>query len=219
MKNQFETRGDTTVIYLDKIDGTKFEAYIDNADLSKAQQIKGKWHAHYTTSGNVYVKTTVGGIRTKDGRIFLHRFLLDAPDDMVVDHIDQNPLNNRRSNLRVVTQQINSANRNYPNKNNSSGKKNVRWHKQANKWQAYLRENNKFISLGLYEDINDAVAAVQNYKQEGNKMKFQLDEKVKVGNKVGKVYNANFRFKQYQVSFEDGTREWFEENQLENCGE
>jgi hypothetical protein len=35
-------------------------------------------------------------------RVYLHRFLTNAPDGMSVDHIDGDPLNNCRSNLRVV---------------------------------------------------------------------------------------------------------------------
>ena len=40
----------------------------------------------------------------------LHRFLLDAPSDMEVDHIDRDGLNNRRVNLRLVTRAENAQN-------------------------------------------------------------------------------------------------------------
>lgn len=45
---------------------------------------------------------------TKHGA--LHRYLLKPPKDMFVDHINRDPLDNRRSNLRIVTPQENTFN-------------------------------------------------------------------------------------------------------------
>jgi hypothetical protein len=42
---------------------------------------------------------------------FLHRELTDAPAGMVVDHIDRNPRNNTRQNLRIVTKSEDLKNR------------------------------------------------------------------------------------------------------------
>lgn len=41
----------------------------------------------------------------------IHRYLLDAPPDMVVDHINHDPTDNRKSNLRICTTQHNTWNR------------------------------------------------------------------------------------------------------------
>lgn len=41
----------------------------------------------------------------------IHRLIMGEPADMVVDHIDGNTLNNRKSNLRVCTQRQNTTNR------------------------------------------------------------------------------------------------------------
>jgi hypothetical protein len=46
----------------------------------------------------------------KQGNTMMHRFLLDAPSDKVVDHIDGNGLNNRTENIRLATLSENSRN-------------------------------------------------------------------------------------------------------------
>ena len=68
---------------------------------------KYKW----TLSGK-YIRSTT--------RIYIHRLLTNCPKGLDVDHIDRNPLNNKRENLRVVTRAENNKNKasynRYPNK-------------------------------------------------------------------------------------------------------
>ncbi len=80
------------------------------------------------------------------------------PKDKQIDHIDHNGLNNRLSNLRIVTHQENGKNVKM-HKDNTSGVMGVYWHKQVNKWMAYIRINGKLIYLGLFVDKGEAIAA------------------------------------------------------------
>ena len=93
----------------------------------------------------------------KDGlhNKYLHRIIMNCPDDMFVDHIDHDRLNNMRSNLRIVTNQQNNMNVSKP-KDNKSGILGVHWSKTSEKWVAQIRFNKKYINLGYFDNLDEA---------------------------------------------------------------
>lgn len=116
-------------------------------DLEDVKKVKGyKWAYSY------------GYARNAKKRVLLHRLIINCPDDMVVDHINRNPLDNRKENLRICTQQQNSMNRSVQS-NNTSGVVGVTWDKSRNKWMAQIKINQKHKTLGHYENIEDAIEA------------------------------------------------------------
>lgn len=86
-------------------------AIVDDEDYEQAAQFKWsatlnsrpgrkpKWYAHR--------KAYINGVRTT---VYLHRFLTSCPDGFVVDHINGDSLDYRRSNLRICTQAENLRN-------------------------------------------------------------------------------------------------------------
>ncbi|MAO93819.1 MAG: hypothetical protein CMM78_05220 [Rhodospirillaceae bacterium] len=79
---------------------------VDKADYARLNQYR--WFPAGTKSG--YAARSVS--RNGKGRIlYMHRELASPPPGYVIDHIDGNPLNNTRANLRVCTKAQNSANR------------------------------------------------------------------------------------------------------------
>lgn len=63
-------------------------------------------------------------VKTDEGFIAVHRIIWrlfngEIPDDLVIDHIDRNPSNNKISNLRLVTELVNNRNRNKSESNKS----------------------------------------------------------------------------------------------------
>ena len=97
-----EIRVDGEVAYVSLSQG--YVAVIDAAD---APLVTGRaWH--YTHG---YAATTVYRGNGRQGYLAMHRLILDAPDDLLVDHIDHDPLNCRRSNLRLATPSQNSQNK------------------------------------------------------------------------------------------------------------
>lgn len=90
----------------------------------------------------------------------LHRLILGLRkgDARQVDHIDRNPLNNRRSNLRVVTPAENNQNRGGW-RNSSSKYKGVSWDKYHNSWKAAIGVGGIQRNLGRYKVEEDAARA------------------------------------------------------------
>jgi len=97
----------------------------------------------------------------KDGkRYYLHRFLLDVNDsNIVVDHINGNPYDNRRLNLRLCTKKDNVHNIRVLSSHNTSGFKGVSFDKYTNKWRAQIHVNRKSIKLGRFSTKEEAAIA------------------------------------------------------------
>lgn len=82
--------------------------------------------------------------------IYMHRQILDPPDDMQVDHINGDPLDNRRENLRLATQSQNLANCG-KQRNNTTGYKGVTQNSgHPNSYTARTKKNSKNIYLGSF---------------------------------------------------------------------
>jgi len=75
-----------------------------------------------------------------------------------IDHINHIKDDNRWSNLRDATNSQNNSNR-VKQKNNTSGYKGVRWHKQHKKWRAEIKYMNKCIHIGCYTTPQEAAEA------------------------------------------------------------
>lgn len=90
--------------------------------------------------------------------ISMHRLLSKANVGEVVDHINGNSIDNRKSNLRTCSIAENSRNANRP-VNNTSGYKGVYWDKSKNKWTAQIKFEKATIPLGRYHDIIEAAKA------------------------------------------------------------
>lgn len=99
----------------------------------------------------------VAAIRDGKGTIIrLSRYIMDCPDDKLVDHINGNTLDNRKCNLRIVTRSQNNVNK-VKKSSNKSGVTGVYWDKRDKKWCVEIGFDNNRIYLGRYADFEEAV--------------------------------------------------------------
>lgn len=80
-----------------------------------------------------------------------------------IDHINQNPGDNRLSNLRDVSECINMRNTK-KRRNNTSGIPGVSWHKQTKRWCAQAHINGRHQHIGLFKDKEDAAKASKEFR-------------------------------------------------------
>jgi hypothetical protein len=116
-----------------------------------------KWWVHANGS-NLYAARTDITDDLQAKIIYLHRQLMQPPEGLVVDHKNCVPLDNRRANLRIVTQAQNMRNRR-KRKNTSSRYIGVWFDKKRNKWTVQIRYNGKKIWLGTFDSEIDAARA------------------------------------------------------------
>lgn len=93
--------------------------------------------------------------------VLLHRWLMDVPSGtgyrLIVDHINRDRLDCRRSNLRLVTPTESNLNRTLPQRDLPLGVYRVR----SGRYQAALKRNRVRQYLGTYDTPEQAAAAVK----------------------------------------------------------
>ncbi|MNO86373.1 AP2 domain protein [compost metagenome] len=143
MKNRFEVRGNTTVIFVNYKEEI-VEVLVSTSDLPKLMEFPYKWGYN---CGYIQAATYFEG-KHKQKSIKLHRFLTEAPDGLVVDHINGDKLDNRKENLRVVTSRINNQNR--------KNSKNVYLDKRSNNYYASVRTKERIYYSRYFKTFEEA---------------------------------------------------------------
>jgi hypothetical protein len=116
---------------------------IDKDDLDKVQEYTWYYKEGYVDNSKV-------------GK--LHRYLMNPPDNLEIDHINGDGLDNRKVNLRICTHQQNIWN-SKPRTNSTSHYKGVSFNVASNKWQSQIRVDGNLIHLGSFDDEVEAARA------------------------------------------------------------
>ena len=120
--------------------------------------------------------------------IYLHRFILNAPDDKWVDHIDGNTLDCRKSNLRLCSTRQNNQNQRVV----FGVIKYKGVHKSGTKYRARIRlSNGNRFNIGSFDTPEDAAKAYDQKAME-DRGEFAI-----VNFDVNGNFNSSLIFKQF----------------------
>ena len=142
-RNKYEFRDSLVIGYTAK--GEPF--YLDAEDYEKIKDYC------WRKNSDGYIVATVNR-----RNLFMHRYLMDASKGVVVDHINHDTTDNRKKNMRCVSQSRNMQNAKN-NRRNVDGVKGVTWDKKWGKWFSRITVNKKTLYLGNFATFDEAVAA------------------------------------------------------------
>ena len=127
-------------------------AIIDTEDIHKVQ-----YHKWRLSHGRAICGSQAKGYQKDLGNIILG----NLSSDLVVDHINGDPLDNRKENLRLTTQSNNALNKSKmsPNTSGIIGVSPDKRPERKNKWVAEIRYKNVKTYIGSFKDISEAAYA------------------------------------------------------------
>ncbi len=141
-----------------------FKSSVDAEDFVWLNQWKWSYNGTAYAIRGKYLGKFDG--KPKYKTLWMHREILRRhnllKENLETDHINRNPLDNRKENLRMVTRRENVINRGL-HKKSKSGFKGVVWDgsttNKYKKWQARIVLNKKFINLGRFLTKEEAALA------------------------------------------------------------
>jgi DUF971 family protein len=149
----------TAIMVIKRRNGDVFEILISPQDIDKVNQ--KTWHMGWRKCIKGFYVECCEYLGLIDGKpkyktIMLHRFILDANEQILVDHINNNPFDNRRENLRTTSIDKNSQNRKSKNSNNTTGYRNVSFVKSEGIYIVQLQIDGKNTRLGEFSNVHEA---------------------------------------------------------------
>ena len=137
-------------------------AIIDDADEKLISNYS--WQAYYV--GRKNSKRWYAGARERitNKMVYMHR-LLSGVDGMLVDHINGDSLDNRRSNLRPCTNSQNNMNKG-PTTTTTSKYRGVNFDKCRNKWKSRIKVGSRQIFIGRFQLEVEAALAYDKYAKQ-----------------------------------------------------
>ena len=141
------------------------ETIFDKKYLSIVKKFRWSAYKHRST---YYVVTNLSKEQQKlykKTRLKLHKLILPCDKAFMIDHKNHNGLDNRLSNLKIVTNRTNCENR---LKKNKTGYVGVSWHSRDKIWTSTIQINGKAKHLGNFKTPEKAYKARKVYKLNNN---------------------------------------------------
>ena len=168
--NWFEEKDDYYIIYIKNtsckdINSEDFilECYIDKDDFNI---IKNYYWGAYKVKNEFYAQT----FKNRNDRIYMHRLIMKPDKDLCVDHINGNGLNNRKSNLKIVTKSQNSSKRIHAQNNNTFGINGLKYINDKKDIQvtwidADGKRKSKSFRISKYGGLNETLKIAKEYRE------------------------------------------------------
>ena len=121
--------------------GERTRFVVDEADYEELIA-PYRWNASSVTSERIYTSAAIPS-GTGNSTVLVHRWLFNPEVEDEVDHIDGNPLNNRRKNLRPVTRKQNEENYHARKDTTTSLKRGVYLDGGTGRWRASVMHNRR----------------------------------------------------------------------------
>jgi hypothetical protein len=134
-------------------------ALIDDEDYELVS--KHKWHAQWDNHARKFYAATSIFTNGKWVSTSMHRLILNAHTGDIIDHKNNDGLDNTRKNIRKCTHAQNLMNQRI-SRANTSGYKGVSWNKHQKKWKAYIDYNTTRKFIGYFNTAIDAAIAYNN---------------------------------------------------------
>jgi len=132
-------------------------AKVDPADYKRLRGYE--WFSKKGTRNFYAVRRARGPKGSKLATIYMHRELIDVADGLLIDHVNQDSMDNRRANLRGATRAQNIRNRKKFSNSSSSKYKGIYRRKKTRKWEVHIMFEKKRIHLGIFCDEIEAAKA------------------------------------------------------------
>ena len=133
-----------------------YYALVDESDFERLNRYK--WQVN-VRNGRPRQAGRTERKNQKSRYLTMHRVIMNPPKHMIVDHINRNPLDNRRANLRLSTPQQNSWNRSCPRNSKGSKYTGVSLDRDGQKWRVRIVIDGESRFLGYYDDEKAAAMA------------------------------------------------------------
>lgn len=144
-----------------KIAGAEAVTVVDGDTIEWAKRWKWRLFGKGYVGRGIYVpatgKYTVG---------YLHRLITGCPRGLTVDHINGDPLDNRRANLRIATQEQQNQNQRRPRRSRT-GHRNV-YEVDCGGVPVFVVKLNlagRYTPIGRFSSLNEAVAAAEDARR------------------------------------------------------
>jgi hypothetical protein len=129
---------------------------VDAEDYPKLSEYN--WHA-IKHSKDLEGRYIVARRNSPKGGVYMHVQIMGKRKGFIIDHINRNSLDNRKSNLRFITLSQNQHNKSKSKSKTSSKFKGVHWDSSRKLWKAAIVFQGRNIFIGRFKTEKDAARA------------------------------------------------------------